>query len=111
MLSGVAALSDKINWDFWDWAEGWDDEDDSWIDVEDWDDWDDWEGEAAGHLRGPQRVKRLFSWWSDAYDTILLEDGTTRKVGANHERHRLYGRRNRGQKPRTRLRRKVGDRG
>ena len=56
-----------------------------------------------------QRVKRLFSWWSDAYGAMCTEVGALLIVPANHCRRRYHNqmapKRNWGRKPRKRLRR------
>ena len=55
------------------------------------------------------RIKRCYTWWTDDYGVLVTEDGARRKVPANHARGTYYNpinnKRNRGQKPRKRLRR------
>ena len=57
----------------------------------------------------PHRIKRAITWWTDDYGILITEEGTRRKVPANHARGRYYNPMNRkrsmGQKPRKRLRR------
>jgi hypothetical protein len=56
-----------------------------------------------------RRVKRIYSWWTDDFGILVLEDGSWRKVPANHARGRYYNpmanKRNWGKKPRKRIRR------